>query len=384
MWAPTVKASIGPGYPPENAGLSSKTASQTIARLHFLTTIRGLLMNRSVFTGSLAQLQRVFAASAVAGLVACGGGSDDAAPMATKLSGTAAVGAPIAGGAVQALCSGGGKFQATTLADGTWQIDTTGASLPCGLRVTGGSLAAGQALHSAALSFANVNITPLTDLMLANALGQLPSVWWGSSGPADFASITGAKLDQALVKLRTAFGLPALEKIDPRTAAFKAVAKDPVDDVLEAMRLALAKGGTDYASLLTSASNAAFALSQGFRITLGEAYTTVTVGGAGTVTTPGTPPGAIGNFTLTINAVVSGASVPPITIENIAKPATQAEFCDDLLDPNSSTGLNQQMPGGSVSINSCAFNGTTGNVSATLSITSPAMTIPYTIAYSYK
>ncbi len=343
-------------------------------------------MNKGLFQGNSISLKRVFVVSAVAGLVACGGGNDEGtAPVATRLSGTAAVGAPIVGGAVEVRCIGSDMLQTTTKADGTWEINTTGKSLPCAVRVTGGTLAAGQALHSAALAFSNVNVTPLTDLMVANAVGKLPAAWWGSAGPADFASITAAKFDQALTGLRSAFGLSALEKLDPRTAAFKAVAKDPIDDVLEALRLALAKSGTDYPSLLSSASNAAFALAQGFRITLGEAYTTVTVGGSGTGTVPGTPPGAIGNSTLTINVVAGGISVPPVVIENIAKPTTQAEFCDDLLDPNSASGLNQQMQGGSVTINSCSFNGSIGNVSATLNITAPyPMTVAYSITYRYN
>ena len=112
-------------------------------------------------------------AAAAAGLAACGGGDDGGAttpaPAATSLSGTAAVGAPIAGGTVQVRCSGANVLESVTSASGTWRVDTTGQSLPCAVRVTGGNLAAGQALHSVALSFDTLNITPLTDLIVANA-----------------------------------------------------------------------------------------------------------------------------------------------------------------------------------------------------------------------
>lgn len=339
-------------------------------------------------TKRLARLQRVLLMSVAAGLIGCGGGSDDdegqPAPVATKLSGTAAVDAPLAGAAVQARCMGGDILKTTTAANGTWTLDTTGNTLPCGVRVVGGGLAAGQALHSVALDFSNVNVTPLTDLIVANAVGKLPSLWWGANGPSDFAVLGASNVDAALASLRAGFALPVLNTLDPRTTVFRAVPNDALHDALQALQLALRNLGIDYAALVSEVANVGFGLSNGFRVSLSDAYTTVTVGdggagGGGDPQGPGT-----GNYTLTINAVVSGYPVPPVTIENIAKPANQSEFCDDMLDPNSPTGLNQQMQGGSVTINSCAFNGTTGNVSATLSIASPAMTIPYTITYNYK
>ena len=87
-----------------------------------------------------------------AGLAACGGGGSSSndgaapvnppkppAPVATELFGTAAIGAPIAGGKVEVRCQGGATLlTATTTATGTWQVDTTGQALPCAVRVTGG------------------------------------------------------------------------------------------------------------------------------------------------------------------------------------------------------------------------------------------------------
>ncbi len=339
--------------------------------------------------------------AAAAALAACGGGSDGDATSpppaaATSLSGTAAVGAPIAGGMVQLRCSGGSAvLEAVTGANGAWRIDTTGQALPCAVRVTGGSLAAGQALHSVALTFDTTNITPLTDLIVANATGKLPATWWGTAGPGDLGSLAAAQVDKALASVRSALGLATLQTFDPRTVAFNAVAKDKVDDVLEALQQALANLGMDYAALVSAASNTTFTLSDGFRIALNNAHTTITVGGSGngggTGGTGGTGGGGSGGtggtYTLVLNVNAGGVAAPPVTITNVPKPANQSEFCREITNPSSGIGLTQAVPGGAgrLTINSCAFSGNTGSVSATLSITSPvAMTVPYTVTYTYN
>ncbi|MDF1486186.1 hypothetical protein PY257_13510 [Ramlibacter sp. H39-3-26] len=369
----------------------------------------------------MAWAQRVrylLALSATAGLVACGGGSDDSpapapaptpsapapapspspapapaptpapapapaptpapspAPAPTALSGTAAVGAPIVGGTVQAVCSGGGTLPtAITGPGGTWTISATGQSLPCAVKISGGNLAAGQALYSVAISFDTVNITPLTDLLVANLTGQAPAQWWGASGPANLSNVTIANIDQALAKLRAALGLAVLNTINPVTQPFTAAAKDPIDDILEALKLALANLGMSYATLLNAAATPVFTPPAGFQAALASAHVTVTA-----------PPSAGGSYTLTLDIVASGISVAPVTINNVPKPATQAEFCDDLTNASSSGSLTQAIPSGTgtLVINNCSFNGTVGHVSATLQIASPiSMTVPYTVTYTY-
>jgi hypothetical protein len=332
-----------------------------------------------------------------AGLAACGGGgssSNDAAapvnppkppaPVATELFGTAAVGAPIAGGKVEVRCQGGATLlTATTTATGTWQVDTTGQALPCAVRVTGGSLAQGQAYYSVALAFGTLNVTPLTDLMVANAAARTPAAWWGGSGPADPSAVTQAALDRALAALRTAFGLAVLKDLDPRTAQFTAQPKDRIDDVLEALRLALPKAGMDYAALVQAALGQGFVLPESFRTVLASSYVTVTTGGS----TPDPVPGPGGSYTLTLNVTASGMALAPITLTNMPKPASQSEFCGWVDDPSSPLSLTQVSNGatGKVVINGCAFNGTVGRVDATLTITSPvAMTVPYSVTYTYR
>ena len=89
-------------------------------------------------------------------------------------------------------------------------------------------------------------------------------------------------------------------------------------------------------------------------------------------------------MTLAVNA--GGVSAPPVTIANVPKPSSQAEFCSDINNPASGVGLTQAIPGGSgtLTINSCAFSGNSGSVSATVAISSPvAVTVPYTVTYTY-
>lgn len=341
------------------------------------------------------------------GMAACGGGGSDSdasgtpapivppKPTATELFGTAAVGAPIAGGKVELRCQGGATvLTAVSSATGTWKIDTTGQTLPCAVRVTGGSLAQGQAYHSVATAFGNLNITPLTDLMVANAVAKTPVAWWGSSGPADVSAVAPAALDRALTALRAALGLAVLKDIDPRTAQFTAQPKDKIDDVLEALRRALPQAGMDYTALVSAALAQSFVLPENFRTVLASSYTTVTTGGSTPNPVPGpggttpTPvPGTGGSYTLTLNVTASGIALAPIVLTNVPKPASQSEFCGWVNDPSSALSLSQVSNGaaGKVVINNCAFNGTVGQVAATLTITVPmAMTVPYNVTYTYR
>lgn len=93
-----------------------------------------------------------------------------------------------------------------------------------------------------------------------------------------------------------------------------------------------------------------------------------------------------GAGSLTVSVSISGVAGADITINGVPKPASQTEFCSDMTDSNSSTSLNNALGAvGTFTINSCSFNGSVGNVSATLAVTSPiALTVPYTVVYTYN
>lgn len=181
-------------------------------------------------------------------LAACGGTS-------TSLSGTAATGAPVVGGTVNVKCAGG-PAQSTTTADaGTWQVSMAGQTLPCKVKVSGGNLAPGQAFHSLAVDLGTVNITPVTDLVVANLATRAPGTWFDDDSPAEFQKISKTSVDAALVKVREALPtLGTLATVNPLTASFKAEKGDALDNVLEAIKTAI----PDYSALLAAAQGAAF------------------------------------------------------------------------------------------------------------------------------
>lgn len=82
--------------------------------------------------------------------------------------------------------------------------------------------------------------------------------------------------------------------------------------------------------------------------------------------------GGTGNYNLKVTTTVAGISTN-ITVPNIPKPDTQAQFCD-------ATDIKQQLPTGFV-INSCSFSGNSGTIAATVSAN--GFNISYTVKYEY-
>ena len=110
------------------------------------------------------------------------------APATTQsLTGTAAIGAAITDGTVTAICADGSTFteSVTTDANGNWSGEVANGAMPCALQVTGGNPPV--TLHSYATAAGTVNITPLTDLIMAKATGQSPADW--------FANFNGTAVD---------------------------------------------------------------------------------------------------------------------------------------------------------------------------------------------
>src|SRR5690606_5552949 len=114
-------------------------------------------------------------------------------PLPTQMiTGTAAIGAPIVGGTVIARCANGRGFEGNqavmTQSDGSFTGDIEVGALPCALQVTYDMevydpvldiyVQEQGALHSFVSEFGVVNITPLTDLIVANASNLLPRDWF--------------------------------------------------------------------------------------------------------------------------------------------------------------------------------------------------------------
>ena len=186
---------------------------------------------------------RLAALTLAIGLTACGSTDDS-----SSLSGTAATGAPIVGGAVSVVCKSGPELGATTSATGTWSVTLTTQTLPCKVRVTGGLVngaANAEAYHSVAAELGTVNITPLTDLAVAQLAKEDPATWFGKRDGAAFSAIDAAKVAQAVSAVVNSLGLATyLGSDNPLKTAFtaKVQATDRIDLALEALKQAGAHG----------------------------------------------------------------------------------------------------------------------------------------------
>ena len=227
----------------------------------------------------------------------CGGGDSSsgavslASPASTTLSGTAAVGSPIVGGGLNVVCSAGAPLMTSTSANGSWTVDTTSQTFPCAVQVKGGTVAGATNLityHSIALNPGIANVTPLTDLLLANLAGTAtPSAWYASvvAAPVTLSTFTQTKADASLINLRAGFGATLANGPHPITAAFTAVLGNAMDDILSALAKALASTTVDYSALLAlagSSASASFSSPAGFNAALSMAYAPVVGGSAPT------------------------------------------------------------------------------------------------------
>lgn len=426
----------------------------------------------------------------VAGAISGCGGTD--APAPSVLTGTAAVGVPIVNGDVNVVCAGGNAITPTkTLSTGLWQVTLSGQTLPCAVRVSGGTVNAAAnttAYHSIAMTLGTVNITPLTDLVVANLAGKDPANWFAAP---NLAAIQGVDVDAALGRIKTAWGLStALGTKNPLTTAFTATNTDPLDNVLEALATARTNAGISTHSALlphvisisistpqgfdfatafvpfastgtgssgtgssssancqagetatvytTTAANAPFGNGQqvcfnatpttlsfaGKTLTNPTPNTAVTapfsayrfsdagnvyevifdvaglyeinlsVGGifngqfapgAGTSTGAGSGnTGAAGTGNLTMQVRVNGIASSSITVGNVPMPTTQADFCAGVQNDTNFTSIGTNA-GGTLTINNCSYSGNSATINATLALTSPvAMSIPYTVIYTYN
>lgn len=133
-------------------------------------------------------------------LPACGGGSDSNDPnipaTSSVISGTAAAGSAMIG---QVTVKDARGVQRTTDIDaaGHYEIDVTGLTAPFMLRGQS-DVGSRKVYYSAAASEdvgKTINITPFTDLIVANMAGQLASTYYDNS--VGFSGLTAPALDAA-------------------------------------------------------------------------------------------------------------------------------------------------------------------------------------------
>jgi hypothetical protein len=144
-------------------------------------------------------------------LSACGGGgggdsdssdnSDDNidnSPTLSVVQGKAAAGGPIIGLVTIKDSSSPAEFKVSAIAaDGSFSFDVSDMTAPFMVRAEGTVGGASYSIYSAAASAdinGNINITPLSDLIIANIAGQLAANYFSSG---DFSALTTTALDTA-------------------------------------------------------------------------------------------------------------------------------------------------------------------------------------------
>jgi hypothetical protein len=181
---------------------------------------------------------------ATAALAACGGGSDAPTPSvasAVTIAGTAAKGAALAGAAVSIKCAAG-TGTATTASDGTYTVTITGGNLPCALKVVGTE---GSVFHSVVAGTGDsgnfaANITPLTEMMVAQIGGAAPDSFFDGFGSN--SAVTPAALTAAVDYVRVALaGSADLTGFNPATDAL--VVGNPLDQKIDAVMAAFVAAG---------------------------------------------------------------------------------------------------------------------------------------------
>ena len=187
-------------------------------------------------------------------LTGCGGGSSSST---ATLSGVAAVGAPIVGGAIDLKCSTALSLEPiTTSSTGAWSATLPSAALPCALRVSDGTVNGApntQSLHSLASIAGTVNLTPLTDLILANATGSVPATWFGALTTAQITAAQNglANAQTRVLSALTTAGYTVPANLQPLTASFSASKLDAYDNLLDALGVGLSSSKSDLTLLAT-------------------------------------------------------------------------------------------------------------------------------------
>jgi hypothetical protein len=238
---------------------------------------------------------------AIATLEACGTDNPKPPPPppeVVKFTGTAAGGLAAGSASIKVVCQGGsGTGTATAGADGTYSVTIDGGIAPCLVQAT--DPVTTNVYYSAVPSGATVaNVTPLTSLVLANAIGVDPATAFANFSPSIAANVTTATLNAAIntvtAALQTALGVN-ISGMNPLTltlaAATEGVVGDAQDQQITQLAVALNNANVPLSTLtsaLASNSSAAAATTALSGI--------VSANNIGTSALPGCPYAVSGNY----------------------------------------------------------------------------------------
>lgn len=168
-----------------------------------------------------------------------GSGSTGPTATSTQFSGTAAAGLPLVG--FVTVKDAKGATKTAPLVDGNYTVDVTGMTAPFVFRAEGTVGGDKYVIHSAASAAdanGTINITPLTDLIVANIAGQIAANYFDSG---DFAGLTKDQLDSETAGLKAKL-LPVLQamgvdsSVDLLRTSFTPLVS-PLDKALDVLRV---------------------------------------------------------------------------------------------------------------------------------------------------
>ncbi len=201
--------------------------------------------------------------AAVLAVYACGGSGGGSASTGSSnltISGVAATGAAIAQGAVSVKCASG-TGTATTNSDGSYTVTVTGGTAPCLLKVTAIDVFGTTSdLYSAVeLGQTRANITPLTQMVVASALGANPAtVFSAGLNASNTGNLSATSLNTAVTSIQqmgTGLGID-LTGIDPLKTSLVAATDNATgntqDQKIDGLMLALKNSNVSLATLTSS------------------------------------------------------------------------------------------------------------------------------------
>ena len=137
-------------------------------------------------------------------LTACGGSGESDSNISSEqpksnqvnygeVSGTAFSNSVLTSANVTALCKNGSGFKSSvnTNDKGEWKGEVDKDQFPCRIEINSSS----EQYHGYAVKEGNVNINPLTDVVIANASTQVPAVWYKSGTNIDETKLKSSSDD---------------------------------------------------------------------------------------------------------------------------------------------------------------------------------------------
>lgn len=205
----------------------------------------------------------IFACTAILSIAGCGGGSStpagpDIPPVTKIISGTAAVGAPLVGTVTVKDALGVTRGPTPIGTNGTYSADVTGLTAPFVFRAAGSANGQTYIVHSVATAAdvdGKINITQLTDLVVANIAGQIAQNYFdkfeldsnASAASKDAVDAEVSKLRDKLLPVLMALGVEA--GVDLLRTPFTPLAS-ALDTALDAIQVSI-DSNTNMATIST-------------------------------------------------------------------------------------------------------------------------------------